>query len=339
LTSVTTPEINAPSQYIWTQGSPPNGLPPGYKIRPFTASISYDEFGNLTGRDNVYWHDSTVNTNSHQSFQTTYENGRAKQDNVPGRVTTNNVYQTWTYNAAGEITYDTTTSQQYDVVGRLTKTQDANNANIFTTHTFDGDGRQVKYYQQKPDGTTETRYRVYSSVTGKLLTEMDAAGQKLETHIYSPNGQHRQMKSWTVYYSGGGSTTYPDTVIGEFSDPHSTRSRQWERQTNSYRDPHISPVGVPIETINWQVLKDRFVQGIAAQISYGQSQAVYYPYMRDIVEDPTLPGRGCMLDGQKVSCAKVIREVNRGWAEVDTHQPYRGIVTKGLSKNNLTISF
>ncbi len=125
LTGATTPEINAPSQYIWTQGSPPNGLPPGYKIRPFNATISYDEFGNLTGRDNHYWHDSTVSTQPHQTFQTTYENGRAKKDNVPGRVTTNNVNQTWTYNAAGEITHDTTTAQQYDVVGRLTKTQDA----------------------------------------------------------------------------------------------------------------------------------------------------------------------------------------------------------------------
>lgn len=240
----------------------------------------------------------------------------------------NNVNQMWTYNAAGEITHDTTTSQQYDVVGRLTKTQDANNANIFSTHTFDGDGRQVKFYQQKPDGTTETRYRVYSSVTGKLLTEIDATGQKLETHIYSPNGQHRQMKSWTVYYSGGGSTTYPDTVVGEFSDPHGTRSRQWERQTNTYRDTHIAPIGVPMEAINWQVLKDRFVNGIAAQISYGQAQAVYYPYMRDIVEDPTTPGRGCMLNGQKVSCAKVIKEVNNGRADVDTHQRYSGVVTE-----------
>ncbi len=170
----------------------------------------------------------------------------------------------------------------------------------------------MKFYQQKPDGTTETRYRVYSSVTGKLLTEIDTAGQKLETHIYSPNGQHRQMKSYTVYYSGGGSTTYPDTVVGEFSDPLGTRSRQWERQTNSYRDTHISPVGVPMEAINWQVLKDRFVNGIAAQISYGQSQAVYYPYMRDIVEDPTNPGRGCSLDGQKISCAKVAQYARQG---------------------------
>ena len=312
LTGATTPEINAPSQYILTQSNPPNGLPPGFKIRPFNATFSYDEFGNLTGRDNHYWHDSTVSTQPHQTFQTTYENGRAKKDNVAGRVTTNDVNQTWTYNAAGEITHDTTTSQQYDVVGRLTKTQDANNANIFSTHTFDGDGRQVKFYQQKPDGTTETRYRVYSSVTGKLLTEIDATGQKLETHIYSPNGQHRQMKSWTVYYSGGGSTTYPDTVVGEFSDPHGTRSRQWERQTNTYRDTHIAPIGVPMEAINWQVLKDRFVNGIAAQISYGQAQAVYYPYMRDIVEDPTLPGRGCMLDGQKVSCAKVAQYARQG---------------------------
>jgi hypothetical protein len=40
--------------------------------------------------------------------------------------------------------------------------------------------------------------------------------------------------------------------------------------------------------------------------------ATDYPYMRDIVEDPTIPGRGCMLDGQKVSCAKVAQYARQG---------------------------
>src|SRR6266508_5380998 len=98
VTGVSTPEITVPSQYVCTVCSPPNGLPPGYKLRPFTTSPIYDEFDNVVGSNSNYWHDYTPGlAASPQMFQTTYVNNRAMKDNVPGRDY-NKREETWTYN-------------------------------------------------------------------------------------------------------------------------------------------------------------------------------------------------------------------------------------------------
>ncbi len=102
---------------------------------------------------------------------------------------TNAINQTWAFDNSGEIVNDSGTSQQYDVAGQLTRTQSSANANNYSNHTHDGDGRQVKF-EQKLDNVyysggyeVVTRYRIYSSVTERMLTEIDAAGQKMETNV------------------------------------------------------------------------------------------------------------------------------------------------------------
>jgi YD repeat-containing protein len=95
--------------------------------------VSYDEFENVTDSTNSYWFDRAPNLNpTSQTFQTTYVNNRAKKDGVDGRVI-NQVQQSWTYNAMGQLTTDTRTVQTYDAAGQVTRTQDANNAQIFVT--------------------------------------------------------------------------------------------------------------------------------------------------------------------------------------------------------------
>jgi hypothetical protein len=81
MASVSTPKITVPSNLVCSnctsQNGGPNGLPPGTKIRPFTTSVSYDEFENVTDSTNSYWFDRAPNLNpTSQTFQTTYVNNQ-----------------------------------------------------------------------------------------------------------------------------------------------------------------------------------------------------------------------------------------------------------------------
>src|SRR5262249_37057777 len=132
-----------------------------------------------------YWHDYTPGlAPSPQLFQTTYVNNRAMKDNVAGRVY-NNRQETWAFNARGQITADTRTSQTFDTMGQVTKTQDLNDSQVYVNYNYGGDGRQVKFEQKRADGITDLRYRIYSTVLGGLLTDISSTGQKIETHVYT----------------------------------------------------------------------------------------------------------------------------------------------------------
>ena len=87
----------------------------------------------------------------------------------------------WKYDAAGRVSDWTETSyyagdthqQQGEVL------------------TFDGDGRTVKrlkkrrFYANPPNAYAETpEYYIYSSVTGKILVELDGTGQAKKRNIY-----------------------------------------------------------------------------------------------------------------------------------------------------------
>ena len=57
--------------------------------------------------------------------------------------------------------------------------------------TFDGDGRPAKRidkhrsYDDEGDGfVQETKYRIYSSVTGAEITELNGTGEKAKTSVY-----------------------------------------------------------------------------------------------------------------------------------------------------------
>ncbi|MEK7834010.1 MAG: hypothetical protein AAB401_23175, partial [Acidobacteriota bacterium] len=306
LTSVSTPEITVPSQYVQTQSYPPNGLPPNYKVRPFTTNATYDEFDNATTTGGNYWHDITANLNPvPQSFNTTYVNGRAKKDGVAGKVY-NNRDEVWTYNAMGQVTNDTRTGETYDAAGQKTRTD--NGPNIYVNYTYDGDGRQVKFDQKRDDGSIELRYRIYSTVLGGLLSDIKATGQKIETRVYTfvyPESTVRQVKAYSVPNYG----SYPDTVIFEGSDPHGTRASVWNRDTNTYKNLSLASPGAYVEDIDWAAMKTRYVNNIGSQIAYGQVAASRALDAYNMSIDPRNPGSGCSIDGVKTQCEKVLREI------------------------------
>ena len=208
------------------------------------------------------------------------------------------------------------------------------------TDTHDGDGRQIKFEQKLANGyyaggyEVVTRYRIYSTVTGRMLTEIDAAGQKMETHVYSIGGQeYRQIKAYSIKTSGTQFTNYPEQIVSEYSDPKGTRAYQWDRQTNTSKYVHMSPAGVANTAIDWADLKSRFVDHIAGQIAYAKAQAVY-PGTRSQLEDPTNPGTGCELDGKSVSCGKLIRQAtNDGNLELTVYGNIQGNGYSGGGRN------
>ncbi len=311
LTGVSTPEITVPNEHVCTSCTVPpgfNGLPPNTKVRPFTTSVSYDEFDNATNTASSYWHDITPNLNpTPQSFQTTYVNGRAKKDGVAGKVY-NNQDETWTYNAMGQITNDTRTAQTSDAAGQMTRTD--NGPNIYVNYVYDGDGRQVKFDQKRDDGATELRYRIHSSVFGGVLTDVGSTGQKIETWVYRfvyEQDSVRQVKAYTK--PGGGNV--PDTVVFEGSDPHGTRATVWDRNTNTSKTLTLAAPGAYVEDIDWAAMKTRYINNIGSQVSYGQYAASQYlaSYFSNI--DPRNPGMGCSLDGQKVQCGELFKNIRQ----------------------------
>ncbi len=119
--------------------------------------------------------------------------------------------------------------------------------------------------------------------------------------MYSIGGwEYRQVKAYAIKITGTQYNNYPEQVVSEFTDPQRTRARQWDREKNTSKDVHMSPAGVANLAIDWAQLKATFVNQIAAQVSFAQSQS-RYPGTRSQLEDPTNPGRGCELDGKSVS--------------------------------------
>ena len=227
----------------------------------------------------------------------------------------NNRDETWSYDALGDVTNDSRDAQTYDAEGRQVRTESLANPNEYTKLSYDGDGGQVRFEQKIANGLyaggyqTVIRYRIFSSVWGQVLTEIDQSGQKQETYVQTFENQTvRQVKSYIIQQTGTQSVTYPDQVVFEFGDPLGTRSRQWDRQTNSYKDLHVSPGGVPVETINWQVLKDRFVSNIQGYLSYAQSQA-HYPGTS--IGDPLNPVN-VKIDGRKATYEEFLRLAQSG---------------------------
>jgi hypothetical protein len=237
-----------------------------------------------------------------------------KKDGVAGKVY-NNHDETWAYNTMGQVTADTRTVQSFDAAGQTTRTQDASNAQIYVNYGYDGDGLQAKFDQKRANGTTEVRYRIYSSVLGGLLTDISSTGQKVETRVYRfVYGQDsvRQVKAYSVPNGGNPPFNYPDVVVFEGSDPHRTRASVWDHDSNTNKTLSLAAPGAYVEDINWQGLKDRFVSNIGSQYSYGQQSASQYLSSYFSMVDPRNPGTGCSLDGVRTQCSEVFKNIKQG---------------------------
>ncbi len=112
---------------------------------PYRQSYSYNEFNNLTQRNNLHWGIDTWNGQSN-NLSYTYQNNRITNPN-------------WTYDADGRVltssTPDEATNSTYDARGQLTGLQATSDINRY----YNGDGREAKRRKKATMATAPTSKR------------------------------------------------------------------------------------------------------------------------------------------------------------------------------------
>lgn len=162
------------------------GQLPNYNVLPpFTGSYGYDVFDNLTSRSGQYA------LNSSRSDSGSYTNNRRGG---------------WSYNAEGQITSSTDTSDSggsstrtwtYDAQGTLAVSSEVKNGQTTTIALgYDGDGELMN---ELFNGTTAD-YFIRSSLLGTALTKLKANGGKDITYVPA-NGLVAPMQMQDQPYS------------------------------------------------------------------------------------------------------------------------------------------
>jgi len=231
---------------------------------PFRQNYQYDAWDNMTSRTGQHWgHEATPHT-------ATYVNNR-------------NTSAQWQYDASGNLRQQGMTQgtrqYSYDAVGRQVSMSEAarrpNEAALTMTQSYDGDGRRVKHMQSRGAFNVAT-YELRSSVLGgRVVTELNAQGQKAVTYAYA-NG--------TVLAKQSGS----DQVTWVHSAPDG--SGDWESYggsvLGSIRTKELDPLGDDVGVEN-PYLMGGGGGGVGSYPSYG---------------DPTDMTAGCVVDGFGVPC-------------------------------------
>jgi hypothetical protein len=194
--NVIQPEFDRTFQYdsvgrLKTNSFGTTTTPSGQTVTPYHQDIEYDVFSNTTARSTEHW-------GAGSSFTRTYQNGRMQP---LGNEVLN-------YNAAGNIVYSglmPTNFQEtaYDASGRKSNFKERWTTPISsiayisernTAQYFDGNGQTVKEVEtytrinETPQTfVTKTRYKIYSSVLGGELSEIeiDSYGERRTTKVYA----------------------------------------------------------------------------------------------------------------------------------------------------------
>ena len=163
---------------------------PNYSVMPpFTGSYGYDEFNNLTSRGGQYALNSPQS--DPQSGTTIYANNRRNG---------------WTYNAEGQVTSSSDTSDSggsstrtwtYDAAGKLVFVSEVRNGQTTTVAMgYDGDGELIG---EIFNGSTSD-YLIRSSVLGTVLTKLTTTGGKDTTYVPA-HGLVAPMQKYDPYSS------------------------------------------------------------------------------------------------------------------------------------------
>ena len=116
----------------------------------------------LTTRTNRFW-------SQQDDFTASYLNGR-------------NQNPQWQYDSSGNVLQDETLLYTWDAAGRNREVRNLNSSRTITQEQ-DGDRQVVKRVETNPSSTT---YYLHSSVLGgRILTELDAQGQKTKGYVFS----------------------------------------------------------------------------------------------------------------------------------------------------------
>jgi YD repeat-containing protein len=158
-----------------------NGTSSGTATGPYRQSFQHDAFGNTTTNTSRFWSRGAITTNA------TYVNNRRQGTGI-------------TYDAEGNLTQDADVNYEYDAAGRSTSIWSPNTGKMITP-IYDGDGQVVHRTEFDWSTSIPNFFQLRSSVLGgRVITELDSAGQKKHTYIYC-NGQliARQDNVWIVW--------------------------------------------------------------------------------------------------------------------------------------------
>lgn len=209
----------------------------------------------------------------------------------------NNRNTGWQYDADGRITASSSEQFTYDAATRTVSnvTNGSNGRTI--TRTFDGDGIETKRIDVNTDDTITT-YSVYSSVLGKVITELNDSGQKSRTFIYA-NGQVLgwQLKVGTV-----------QSVFWEFRDISNASYKESNSSGAVFSKRELDPFGNNTATNPYVVLNP----------VPGEDRT--YPGFADLLSG------SCQIDGIPAPCDRVSFLLRSGAA---IEQPLGGYICLG----------
>ena len=144
---------------------------PDRNALPYRHDYAYNAFGNVTSRQTYTW---------------------TQADNQTS-IWTNNRESTWQYDSDGRLKQSPGNNYDYDAGGSVIASALINVR--LSYRLTDGEGKTVRRddYKMRPNNGYEnlekTEYSIYSSVLGKVLTELNGNGTKKRTFVYGQGGK------------------------------------------------------------------------------------------------------------------------------------------------------
>jgi YD repeat-containing protein len=245
-----------------------SGTSSGTATGPYRQSFQHDAFGNLTTNTSRFWSQAATTTN------VTYINNRKQGTGI-------------NYDAEGNLTQDADLNYEYDAAGRSTAIWSSNTGKMITP-IYDGDGQLVHRTEFDWSTPIPNVFQLRSSVLGgRVITELDSAGQKKHTYVYC-NGQLIARQD-------------ARGIVWQHETPFTGTRGASNRDGQASLDVELDPAGVDV--------------------------GLYDPYPEPELWDPPenspiglLPGSGipsgrCMLDGIPVFCSDAEHLLQTGAAE------------------------
>jgi len=201
---------------------------PDRNITPYKHDYTYNVFDNVTSRQTYTWTEAENQTHTW----------------------TNNRESTWTYDADGRLKHTPENNYDYDAAGFVfaSALKDVN----ATYQQGDGESKAARrdiYKSQTQNGFhtfEKTEYSIYSTVLGKLLTEVKADGTKKRTFVYSDG---------TVIATQNATATTAQHVAWEHQDPSdasyiATLSNGGMMYLGDSQQAELDPLGSNVGTSN-----------------------------------------------------------------------------------------
>lgn len=190
---------------------------------PYRQDYAYNAFGNVTSRQTYTW--TEADNKTHQW--------------------TNNRESTWSYDADGRLKQTPQNRYYYDATGAVLMVT-LDNVRRTIRH-LDGEGKAARTNNYScysgQCNLTDTEYLIYSSVLGKVLTEVKADGTKKKTNVYGTGG--------IVATQNIEGTTSAQVVRFEHLDPlnqsyveTASNGQMWYLESPAELDPVGSNVGL-----------------------------------------------------------------------------------------------